>query len=303
MVVDRHLVEFTKLNDVHGRGKHLFASIQIDCKLKATHAARCRRAWFGTVVAFVSSVDEIYKMRLTPEGMIALFFKTGKDDPFILKCRESEIVSQQIRSARGSGLVQKEAIHKALHLIQEIQAQERALEYQPSLERVNEISALYEKAAQQFVIGGDARSKEILEHKQKFLELPKVASIRKGTPQKPKAVPRKEPEILETSVEYSGDGILHQIESDDAFEKSWADFGKFDSQAKGDEYEVSKHQNVDDMLFEARQDFDAFNLGNEALGHGGTDRDGDENGDSFAFAEFDAMMEAAERELDEIRKM
>ena len=157
VVVDRHIVEFTKLNEAHGR------------------------------IAFISSVDDIYKMRLRQEELIALFFKSGKDDPFIFKCSDYKIVSQQIRAARGSGLVKKEAIHKALHLIQEIQAKERALEYDPSLVRVNEISALYDKAAQQFVIAGDERSKEILEHKQRFLELPQVASIQKGTPQKPKA--------------------------------------------------------------------------------------------------------------------
>lgn len=251
------------------------------------------------IVAFVSSVDEICKMRLRQEELIALFFKAGRDDPFILKCHESEIVSQQIRASRGSGLVKKEAIHKALHLIQEIQAQERALEYQPSLERVDEISALYDKAAQQFVIAGDDRSTEILEHKQRFLNLPKVSSIQKGTPQKPKALPKREPEILETFLEFSGDDAIHQVDSDEVFE-GWADFKFFESQSKGVEH---KQQNVDDMLFEARQDFDAFNLGNELDRSSGIDRDGDMNRDSFAFAEFDAMMEAAERELDEIRKM
>lgn len=272
VVVDRHVVEFTKLNEVHGR------------------------------VAFISSVDEIYKMRLRQDELIALFFKTGKEDPLILKCRACEIVSQQIRAARGSGLVKKEAIHKALHLIQEIQAKERALEYEPSLARVNEISALYDKAAEQFVIGGDARSKEILVHKQRFLELPKVASIQKGTPQKPKAFRKREPEILETSIEYIENDAIRQVDSDDLF-GGWADFEKFEIQTKGDETNKSKEQNVDDTLFEARQDSDTFKLGND-LGSRDKDRDnGDTNGDSFAFAEFDAMMEAAERELDEIRNM
>ena len=110
---------------------------------------------------------------------------------------------------------------------------------------------------------------------------------------------KREPEILETSVEHMQNAI-HQVDSDDVF-GGWADFEKFESQAKGGEANMFEQQNVDDALFEARQDFDAFNLGNE-LGCD-KDREGGNNGDSFAFAEFDAMMEAAERELDEIRNM
>jgi hypothetical protein len=247
-------------------------------------------------VAFVSSVDEIYKMRLRQEEeLIALFFKAGKDDPLILKCSECNIVSQQIRAARGSGLVKKEAVNKALHLIQEIQAQERALEYDPSLARVNEITTLYEKAAQQFDIAGDKRRNEVEEHKMKFLALPKVASIRKGTPQKPKAEPKREPEILETSVEYLDDRVIERLDSDEA-SQNWAAFGDIHD-GKDDNFDES----VGNILLEARQDFGDFNVGDEV--DTDLDRDGANDGDSFVFAEFDAMMSAAERELDEIRKM
>jgi len=240
-------------------------------------------------------------MRLRQEEeLMAIFFKSGKNDPFIFKSRGSSIISQQIRAARGSGSAKKEAINKALHLIQEIQAHERALEYEPSLQRVNEITALYDKAVQQFVIADDKRHEEVLEHKNKFLALPKVSSIRKGTPQKPKAEPKREPEILESSVEYLNDDSIHCSDSDDA-SQNWAVFGDMDSQEAAGQHQKESNESVDDMLFEARQDFDAFNLGSDVGSD--LDRDGVMNGGSFAFAEFDAMMDAAERELDEIRKM
>lgn len=227
------------------------------------------------------------------EDLIAVFFASGENDPYIFKCRESAVVSQQIRAARGSGLAKKEAINKALHLIQEIQAKERAVEYDPTLKRVNEIDALYDKAVQQFLIADDARHEEVTEHKMAFLALPKVASIRKGTPQKPKEQLQREPEILETFMNDEND-------SDEA-SQNWANFGDKDCQVLGSEKKES-NETVDDMLFEARQDFDAFNLGNDLDEN--TDRDGVNNGElPAAFAEFDAMLAAAERELDEIRKI
>ena len=248
-------------------------------------------------VAFVSSVDDIGKMRYCQEDeRIALFFKASKEDPLIFKCQESNIVSQQIRAARGSGLVKKEAIHKALHLIQEIQAQERALEYEPSLARVNEITRLYEKAVQQFLIAGDKRHEEVEEHKMHFLALPKVASIRKGTPQKPKATPKREPEILEASVEYSDERVIQRLDSDEA-SQNWADFGL---SQKGEDKKFD--ESVEHILMEARQDFGDFNVRDE-VDTDCLDREATNDEDSFAFAEFDAMISAAERELDEIRKM
>lgn len=255
----------------------------------------------------MSSVDEICKMRVRhEEQLVAIFFKPGKDDPLILNCCESSLVSQEIRAARGSNLVKKEAINKALHLIQEIQAQERALEYQPSLQRVNEIVSLYEKATQQFVIAGDPRHEEVEEHKMKFLKLPKVASIRKGVSPQSTVEPKREPEILESSMDDLADDMIHQIDSDhDDASQNWADFGNMESQEvpeasrRNDE---ATRESVDNMIFEARQDFDAFNLGKQLdleVGREGVTSDGE----SSAFAEFEAMMDAAERELDEIRKM
>lgn len=263
MIVDRHVVEFTRLNEVSGR------------------------------VAFISGVDTIQKMRAqNGEGLIALFFKSSPDDPLILKCREYSLVSQQIRDAKGTRLVKKEAINKALHTIQEIMAQESALQLEPTVERISEVTSLYEKAAQQFVLAGDKRYKEVEEHKRKFLEQPHVVSLLEGSPQKPKAEPRREPEILES----------YDTENDDASE-NWADFSNMDDQEG--EHKQSLNTGVVDDIFEYRQDFDAFNLGNEHELDQELDRDGATNDgeNSFVFAEFDAMLEAAERELDEIRKM
>jgi hypothetical protein len=240
------------------------------------------------------------------DGLIALYFKTAPDDPMIYKCSESKVVSQLIRSSKGSGMVRREAIHRALHLVQEIQAQERALEYQPSRKRVNEIENLYEKAAQQFFIAEDDRHEEVVEHKLRFLALPLVVSIMNGTCRASEAQPKREPEILEGSSEELDSQAINRMDSDDisALSGSWEQLGKHQEDQAFDE-------SVDDLLFEARQDFEHLHV-----------NEGDRNGDFFdrdrvaegvtseitddeirveiSFADLDAMMKAADDELEEI---
>lgn len=257
-------------------------------------------------VAFVSSVDDLYKMALRQQELIALFFKSAPNDPMIYKCRESNDVSQLIRASKGSGMVRREATHKALHLIQEIQAQERALVYQPSWERVNEITTLYEMAAQQFVIAEDARHKEVVEHKMRFLALPLVINILNGTFHGPTAQPKREPEILEgSSKEYDGYAIYRR-DSDEisAISGSWEELGKRE--------DTAFNASVDDILFEARQDFEHLTVseGNhdffarDGVADGATSgvTDGATDGD-ILFADLDAMMNAADKELEEILRM
>lgn len=258
-------------------------------------------------VAFVSSVDELYKMTLRQQEVIALFFKSVPDDPMIYNCRESNVISQLIRASKGSGMVRREAIHKALHLIQEIQAQERALVYKPSRERVNEITTLYDTAAQQFIIAEDARHKEVVEHKMRFLALPLVKNILNGTFQEPTAQLKREPEILEgSSKEYDGNGI-YAMDSDEisAISYSWEALEKRE--------DTAFNASVDDILFEARQDFehlivsennhDLFALDGIADGEtSGVILDGATDGD-FLFADLDAMINAASKKLEEILRM
>lgn len=306
MIVDRHVVEFTLLNDTIGRSKYNISSaldLLIHSTLVHERYSQYSASPLFKTVAFVSSVDSIYKMRLRKEEqLIALFFKLGKNDPLILNCNECAIVSQQIRAGRGRGLVKKEAVNKALHLIQEIQAQERALEYQPSQQRVDEIFSLYDRAAEQFELAGEySRQEEVEEHKMKFLAQPNVTSIMSGTPiEQANAEPKRGVEILETSVGGLGDDV---ILSDDE-PQNWADF-----EHGGDEVSASKYdivdESIDDMISETRQDFDAFNIGYEIDSE--MNRDGAGSpvvGEGSAFAmQFEAAMTAAERELDEIRKM
>jgi hypothetical protein len=249
-------------------------------------------------------------MRLRQQdGLIALFFKTAPNDPMIYECSEGEVVSQLIRSSKGSGKVRREAVHRALHLIQEVQAQERALEYQPSRERVNKITSLYEKAAQQFSIAEDDRYEEVVEHKVRFLALPLVVSITNGTCRESKGQPKREPEILEGSSEKLDGQVINPMDSDDisAISGSWEQLDKRQEDKEFDE-------SVDDILFEARQDFEDLHV-NEGGGDGDFfDRDRIAEGitnaitdekasGEISFADLDAMMKAADEELEEILKM
>lgn len=247
-------------------------------------------------------------MRLRKEQeMIALFFKSDKEDPLILSCRDCLLISQQIRDVKGQGLVKKETVNKALHLIQSIQAHESALDYQPSLERVNEISSLYDQAAEQFEMAGEqSRRDEVMAHKMKFLSKANVESIISGThAQNPQVETKREPEVFESSVAFSDDENVGSVESDDDDEpEDWADFGEM-LEGRQDTRQVR----VDNMLDEARQEFDTFNLGDEINMNMDVDQDGvapvtpDFVEDGTAFKEFEAIMNIADRELDEIRMM
>lgn len=237
--------------------------------------------------------------------MIALYFRTGHDDPMIYNCEESSLFSQLIRSTKGSGMVQREAIHKALHLIQEIQAHERALEYQPSIGRVNEITSLYEKAAKQFQIADDSRYEEVLEHKERFLALPLVVNIVKGRMQKPKATPKREPEILETSVDEFDvdweddldDRLMERLNSNatSGISGSWEYQLSDTNELDDDAFNTS----VDEILFEARQDFEQLDISEDR----NDDCTPDDDEESDLNRTFEAMMIAADKELEEIRKM
>jgi hypothetical protein len=255
----------------------------------------------GTVT-FAISIELMAKLKFRRQESISLFFKPAPDDPLIFMCPDSAAAVQQIQSVlKAHGVKGKhtnatthKAIQEALALVQEIQAKERALEYQPSAERVSEIMDLYRQAAERFEVAGDARHEEVVTHMRKFLDMPLTVSILDGSykPEEPKEEkkpdgPVPEGEVLERTQE--------QLEADDddfvakADEKDDADFEK----------------NIDSVLEEAKKDLEKINDGlddgNLDVVDGDRDIDGagdlDGDGDNDGFDDLDAMLAAADAEL------
>mmetsp|Transcript_30212 Transcript_30212/g.49915 ORF Transcript_30212/g.49915 Transcript_30212/m.49915 type:complete len:614 (+) Transcript_30212:124-1965(+) len=271
----------------------------------------------GTVT-FAISIELMAKLKFRRQESISLFFKPAPDDPLIFMCPDSAAAVHQIQSVLKSHGVKgkhtnaatQKAIHDALQIVQEIQAKERALEYQPSAERVNEIMDLYRQAAERFEVAGDIRHEEVVVHMRKFLAQPLTASILDGSYQpdekKEAAVPTTddeaknkpdgpvpEGEVLERTKE--------QLDADD------------DSNDGGDDADDAFVKTIDNVLAEAQQDMDEFNNGLEdgeaavapdaaadAVVPDSTAKDDADDDDMFGDAgldDLDAMLADADAEL------
>lgn len=255
------------------------------------------------IVTFSVPIDMMAKLKFRREESISLFFKPAPDDPLILMCPDSADAVHQIQSVLKSHGVKgkhtnaatQRAIQEALQIVQEIQAKERALEYQPSTERVNEIMDLYRQAAERFEVAGDVRHEEVVSHLRKFLALPLTASILDGSFKPGKTVEKAatapgvipEGEVLER-LEDQLDSADDDVESATANEKS-------DDQAFAD--------NIDNVLKEAKADLDNLKIDddfNDTFNTSGPDtEDGgwgqSDGGDDLA--DLDAMLADADKEL------
>eukprot|EP00542_Grammatophora_oceanica_P020326 CAMPEP_0194033826 /NCGR_PEP_ID=MMETSP0009_2-20130614/6347_1 /TAXON_ID=210454 /ORGANISM="Grammatophora oceanica, Strain CCMP 410" /LENGTH=619 /DNA_ID=CAMNT_0038674553 /DNA_START=97 /DNA_END=1956 /DNA_ORIENTATION=- len=238
----------------------------------------------GTVT-FAISIDLMAKLKFRREESISLFFKPAPNDPLIMMCPDSADAVQQIQhvlkrkgvKGKHTNATTQKAIHEALQLVQEIQAKERALEYQPSVERVNEIMDLYRQAAERFEVAGDIRHEEVVVHMRKFLAQPLAASILDGSykPDPSKVTPKNpdggipEGEILERTKE--------QLEDVDG--PTTADLKKSDKDFE---------QNIDALMDEAKKM---------------TNMEGDlddllkEDADNAGMDDLDAMLKTADKEL------
>lgn len=255
-------------------------------------------------VTFAITIDSMAKLKFRRQESISLFFKPEPDDPLIFMCPDSADAVHQIQNVlkqhgvkgKHTNAATQRAIHVALQIVQEIQAKERALEYKPSVDRVNEIMDLYRQAAERFEVAGDVRHEEVMTHMKKFLALPLTASILDGsykpptTPVKersdPSAVP--EGEVLERTQA--------QLEDDDMSANSFSSRAsrrqRYKAKSKSDEKDF--HDNIDNVLKEAKQDFEKMKLGREA-GLEDTDASTDEE-----LADLNAMLSAADKELADI---
>jgi len=236
-------------------------------------------------VTFAISIELMAKLKFRRQESISLFFKPAPDDPLIFMCPDSAAAVHQIQTVlkslgvkgKHTNAATQKTIHEALQVVQEIQAKERALEYQPSTQRVDEIMDLYRQSAELFEAAGDVRHQEVMIHMKKFLALPLTTSILDGS-YKPEVKPKKpsnnegaipEGEVLERTKE--------QLEADDDEDSKM-------NEKVDDVFE----QTIDTVLKEAKSDYEELNDGLEDL---------DGSGEDEQLSEFNAMLAAADKDL------
>ena len=261
----------------------------------------------GTIT-FAIPIELMAKLKFRRQESISLFFKTAPNDPLIYMCPDSADAVHQIQSVlkrhgvkgKHTNAAAHRAIGEALQLVQEIQTKELALRHDPTVERVNEIMDLYRQAAERFEAAGDVRHEEVVTHMRKFLALPVTTSILDGSYKKPET-----PEKTKIPSESLQGEILERpkeaLDADDEEE----------SKDKQKDNDKKFEENMENIMKEAKEDFQNFRMDDDVdpeddAEHVVTSKskgDGDGDADAIvddAFADLDAMLSEADKELAEL---
>lgn len=253
----------------------------------------------GTVT-FAIPIELMAKLKFRRQESISLFFKSAPNDPLIYMCPDSADAVHQIQAVlkrhgvkgKHTNAAAHRAIGEALQLVQEIQTKELALRHDPTVERVNEIMDLYRQAAERFEAAGDVRHEEVVTHMRKFLALPVTMSILDGS--------YKKVETDDKPNSKSGEGEV--IEPVKGASEEEDDGGA--SKEKDKAFEA----NMDDILKEAKADMENFKLDDDDdddPSHGSDElpKEPTQSAEELvddAFADLDAMLSEADKELAEL---
>jgi hypothetical protein len=252
-------------------------------------------------VTFVISIEMMAKLKFRRQESISLFFKPAPDDPLIYMCPDSADAVRQIQTVMQSkhgvkgkhtNAATQRAIHEALQIVQEIQAKERALEYQPSTERVNEIMDLYRQAAERFEAAGDARHAEVVEHMKKFLALPLVASILDGS-----YVPAK-PEAQAVTPEPSTTPSSSSVPEGEVIARTPEQLAGDDHDTEEPEKAKEEDKQLEEKMDSILQEVGSLNVDDDE--HLDTEESGGADGGDDALADLDAMLRDVDNELADI---
>ena len=256
------------------------------------------------------------KLKFRREESLSLFFKPSPNDPMVYMCLDSALAVQDIQNVlkehgvkgKHTNAATQRSIQIALNLVGLVQQKEKELIEHPTVENVNVIMDLYRQAAEKFKLAGDPRHAEVMAHMKRFLNQQFTMSILDGTfrssatdatDENISTVPQGE--VLEQptySTQLSnddddddGDVIIKSVEKKEA-----------PIDAIPDSLNDSTMENMEQMLDEAVKDMsdlgmeeddinDILESSKEGEGWGDTDD---------TFAELDAMLSDADKELNEL---
>jgi len=208
------------------------------------------------------------------------------------------------------------AVQMALNLVALIQQKEKELIDHPTVDRVNEIMDLYRQAAEKFETAGDPRHAEVMAHMKRFLNQQFTTSILDGS------FGKKSPPSETSSGEKKAAARVPQGE---ILEQPKYNFSNDDDddddvapEAKKEETPVKEQpeeeitdptlQNMEDILNEAVKDMSDLGMGDDHINNILTSpakKTSSEEKDDLkehddTFAELDAMLSDADKELNEL---
>ncbi|KAL9181469.1 hypothetical protein ACHAXT_010274 [Thalassiosira profunda] len=277
----------------------------------------------GTV-SFAIKIDQMAKLKFRREESLSLFFKQATEDPLVYMCLDSALAVQDIQSVlkrRGvkgkhTNAATQRAVQMALNLVALIQQKEKELIDDPTVDRVNEIMDLYRQAAEKFETAGDPRHTEVMAHMKRFLGQQFTTSILDGSfankvkqsdaPQseeKKAATPVPEGEVLEQPTYNLAEEDDHD---DDVDVAPKADEKETPEEEGPDELNDSTLQNMEEIMTEAMKDASDLGLEDDEIDEiltspAKTSSDVDDLTDTEeTFAELDAMLNDADKELNEL---
>ncbi|KAL7537188.1 hypothetical protein ACHAXR_011730 [Thalassiosira sp. AJA248-18] len=276
----------------------------------------------GTVT-FAIEISRMAKLKFRREESLSLFFKQASNDPLVYMCLDSAMAVQDIQNVlkrhgvkgKHTNAATQRAVQMALNLVALIQQKEKELIDSPTVDRVNEIMDLYRQAAEKFETAGDPRHAEVMAHMKRFLGQQFTTSILDGTfakmvkkpdatsDEKKSAAPVPQGEILEQpTYNLSND----EDDDDDVIPEAV----KKDTPIKEtpDELNDSTMQNMEDMMNEAVKDMSDLGMEDDEINNILTSpprktssKETDDLTDhDDTFAELDAMLSDADKELNEL---
>lgn len=272
----------------------------------------------GTVT-FAIKIDLMAKLKFRREESLSLFFKPSPDDPMVYMCHDSALAVQDIQNVlkqhgvkgKHTNAATHRAVQMALNMVGLIQEKEKDLIDNPTVDNVNVIMDLYRQAAEKFELAGDPRHAEVMAHMKRFLNQQFTSTILDGTFKKsaPKVAvsatdeelsPVPQGEILEQPT-YNTQLSNDDDDDDDVIMKS-AEKNEAPIEDTPDPLNDSTMENMEKMMDDAMKDMsdlgmkdddinDILESGKESDGWGDTDD---------TFAELDAMLSDADKELNEL---
>jgi len=280
---------------------------------------RSNKFSIGTaVVVFINPIALLAKLKFRRQESISLFFKQAPDDPLIFMCPDSADAVAQIQNVlkrhgvkgKHTNAATQRSIQAALNIVVDIQAKERTLKDNPTVSHVDEIMSLYRQAAEKFENAGDARHEEVMSHMHKFLAKPMTTGILDGSYKGSSSaagssVPQGE--VLDATTEQ-----LYDDDDDETVKSSGTPIKpkKRDHRMTSDTLKMT-----DDILEEAKRDFDTYGIDDDdeeddldnfldkkkeaTAENAGT---GEGVSDIDTVAELDAMLSAADKELNDLMK-
>mmetsp|Transcript_13712 Transcript_13712/g.29795 ORF Transcript_13712/g.29795 Transcript_13712/m.29795 type:complete len:725 (+) Transcript_13712:225-2399(+) len=275
----------------------------------------------GTV-SFAIKIDRMAKLKFRREESLSLFFKDASDDPLVYMCLDSALAVQDIQNVlkrqgvkgKHTNAATQRAVQMALNLVALIQQKEKELIDHPTVDRVNEIMDLYRQAAEKFETAGDPRHTEVMAHMKRFLNQQFTTSILDGSFGKRRAAVGKngekapQGEILEQP---SYNHLSHDDDDDDddiAHKAPEEEKKEIPTKEKSDDASDPTLQNMEDILNEAVQDMSELGMCPNDINNILTSppkktisKETDDLTDhDDTFAELDAMLSDADKELNEL---